>query len=179
MNFNNTNDPEELGEAVLHVRDVTQTKTDKELKIYDSDTGAQIGTVTISVVLSDTMSAVGNQTQIIFEYQRWKPVLLWGNSVDHMLETDPGSWSLEDGSKFGKSIQDLVGLPEGWEVKIPWSTRSTVDDVEGWSYALDFSYVDWFPVQGMSRFWVLKYNPPSNLTTNPLLSFFFRCGNVR
>ena len=126
---------------------------------------------------------------VIYEYQRWQPIIEWGSTPGHFTIADKGKWSRFDNDTivWGDFEHIAHKVPEGWEVHKPWSTvgrprplrqtRSPLHfhdtasfvvslscglltgmylissplgnamDVDGWAYATNFEYLDWFPKQ--------------------------------
>ncbi len=97
------------------------------------------------------------EEQVVYEYQRWEPVIGWGPSL---LPTDPGRyfpipvqwfyndvlfrWSAAGGTRFEKEFDAIIPpIPDGWVVNKPWGTVSTSRDPEGWQYADSFYSTDW------------------------------------
>jgi hypothetical protein len=154
-NFNSTRSPDEIGINILELKDVTETKTEKKLKIYSSDTGDFVGLVDLNVYSMDARKAASIVAQIVYEYQRWKPVQGWGSTPapGHFMATDPGRWSNDDQSSFGDSI-DSVLKKVGAKIEIlkPWGAVGNEHDVDGWTYATNFNYLDWWPEQGSGMF---------------------------
>jgi Ca2+-dependent lipid-binding protein len=73
--FNGTNTPDSIGSAIIHCKDVTPERQAKALKIYSEETGSQIGTVNISVYYMTPDRAASYDEHVVFEYQRWVPVI--------------------------------------------------------------------------------------------------------
>lgn len=70
----------------------------------------------------DANRANSVQEHTVYEFQRWQPIVEWGNDFPgHLLPTDPGKWSSGTGDKFGMTFESVEPvLPEGWEVITPW-----------------------------------------------------------
>jgi len=147
-NFNSTEHPDEIGVGLLEMKDVTETKSAKKIKLYSSDTGEFVGLVELVVQSVDARKAASVEVQLVYEYQRWNPVQQWGStpSPGHFLPSDPGKWSNDDQSKYGSTIDSvLTKMNVKFEVVKPWVAIGNAHDVDGWTYATNFNYLDWWP----------------------------------
>ncbi len=116
--FRAAREPIPLGDAVINLKDLglkcdrpysAETRiVQKSVKLIDPSAGKLQGVADIEVELLTVDEAVSIQEHIIYEYQRWQPVVLWGSTKPgHLLPTDPGKWSTDNGSKFGDSIAEV------------------------------------------------------------------------
>jgi vacuolar protein sorting-associated protein 13A/C len=99
--------------------------------------------LSIRVERTSLSRAISYREDIVFEYQRWQPVMEWGNDYPgHLMPTDPGRWSSGDGAKYADSFDELVSpVPPDWTVITPFSV---IGGESAWAYAVDFSYSDWY-----------------------------------
>jgi hypothetical protein len=82
-----------LGDAVLNIKDVTSTNTNHILKLVNPQSGKFQGEVELEAVLMEAAKANSIQQHIVFEYQRYQPIVNWGSDYPgHLLPTDPGRY---------------------------------------------------------------------------------------
>lgn len=98
------------------------------LSLSDISTGDKIPQAVVSLgVQVLTMEEYENQLhETIYEYERWTPTGGWGSDYPgHLLPTDPGRWSNEDGSKFGMDMADVENvLSEGMVSVDHWQNEA-------------------------------------------------------
>jgi len=142
--YNVVGEPLQLGDAVLHLKDVTSHRTmRKSLKLHSDD--GQRGVVHLDCSLLTPDERSREQEHVVFEFQRWQPGIGWGHGQGSFLATDPGRWGTLDGSCFDNNIEKVVPpLPPGWTVTTPWHTSATDADADGWEYAVGFFAPFWY-----------------------------------
>ena len=94
-------------------------------------------------------------TYSAYEFQRFEPIVGWGNdSPGHLLPTDPGRWCSGDGKKWSLSFDDVVPpMPEGYVETAPWSVFfGEENDADGWEYGVDFNSHNWHSSQSKLTF---------------------------
>lgn len=140
----------QLGDAILTLKDLPvklegdfnddARRCEKQLKIIDSSTGRQQGIITVSVEILTCEEAVSIREDVVFEYQRWQPAVLWGSSrPGHLFPTDPGKWSNNTGLRFGDTMNEVaVPIPQSFQVTKNWFVLATEKDQDGWTYGPDF-----------------------------------------
>jgi len=139
-----------LGDGVLKVKDIltyTDHANPMTIKLKSPKDGSSAGFVNISVQITTLDAASSVVEQVVFEYERWQPVILWGHTPTpgHFLPTDPGRWSTEDGKKFGREIEDVAPpIEPGWTVTNAWHVISTDFDPEGWQYSSAIESPFWY-----------------------------------
>ena len=90
-----------------------------------------------------------------FEFQRFEPIVGWGNdSPGHLLPTDPGRWCSGNGKKWSLKFDDVVPeIPAGFQITSPWAVYiGDETDEGGWEYAVDFNSHSWYSSQGKTTF---------------------------
>lgn len=162
FNFNSTTKPEEIGIGVLTVQDVNEKRAEKKAKLYSQETGEFVGEVDLLISSMKAKKAANIKEDSIYQYQRWQPGIGWGSTFPgHFLPTDPNvgdnsyGWSSNSSGadkKFGNFDEIAPPVPSNWEILIPWSAPGNADDADGWTYATDFNYLDWWPKQGRRMF---------------------------
>lgn len=145
---------ESLGDAALPAKDLTDQLAPVKLKLVNPDNGKFCGEVDVEGCLMDPRRANTIQQHIVYEYERWQPVVHWGHDFPgHFLPTDPGRWSNEDCSKFGNSFENVAPpLKEGWEEITSWEIRMSTADVGGWKYSSSFHSTTWYDAQGFGMY---------------------------
>mmetsp|Transcript_20396 Transcript_20396/g.29297 ORF Transcript_20396/g.29297 Transcript_20396/m.29297 type:complete len:635 (-) Transcript_20396:72-1976(-) len=137
-----------LGTAFIQVAEIVNSRGPILLPLLDtqnlSDTGAKLE---VMINRMDISQALSERQDVVYEYQRWQPILEWGSSYPgHLLVTDPSPWSDDKGSRYGEERDDVSHpLPEGWKIIQPFTVVPTEEDSDGWEYAFDFSSSDWYP----------------------------------
>lgn len=173
-------EPLPIGDAVLSLKELNikvdgeynhdSRCTNRKLKLIDPSSGKLQGEVDVEIELLTVNEAVSIQDHIIYEYQRWQPVVLWGSTKPgHFFPTDPGKWSADNGKKFGEVIADVAPvIPVGWTVEKQWYTMATENDPDGWTYAKDFNST-WYPSETSAsalfvrrRMWKREIVAPAN-----------------
>lgn len=142
--YNFVGDPLQLGDGVLHLRDINPVLTSKKLKLH-TQTGPK-GTIDIEVHIKTPDEMSRAQEHVIYEFERWRAMTNWGHDKDkNFLASDPGRWGTLDGSHFDHHI-DNVAPPvlAGWVVKKSWYTISTETDPDGWEYSAGFFSPYWY-----------------------------------
>lgn len=115
-----------MGDGVLKVKDVlahTDLANPLSIKLKSPKDGTAAGLVNITVQVVTLEEASSVIEQVIYEFERWQPVILWGHTPTpgHFLPTDPGRWSTEDGKRFGRELEEVAPpLDEGWTVTNSW-----------------------------------------------------------
>lgn len=143
--YNFIGDPLLLGDAVLHLKDVSHALALKKLKLH-TDAGLR-GSIDLEVHLKTPDELSREQEHVIYEFERWRAIgSSWGHDKDlHFLRMDPGRWGTLDGSHWDHSIDKVAPhVPAGWVVKRSWYTVSTETDPEGWEYGADFFSPWWY-----------------------------------
>jgi hypothetical protein len=153
-NFNSTPQPEELGVGVLDLKDVSETRVEKKISIYDEGNGTHVGDVDIFYSMMGAKEAASMEDQIYYEYQSWKPVIEWGSTDEHFMPSDKGKWSDATQSVWGVSLESVAGKIDESSQRIVknWHSLGNKNDVEGWSYATNFNYLDWWPEKKSGMF---------------------------
>lgn len=150
----NQHDPKNstpLGDGILKVKDVPTGQSlpfPLIVKLKSPETGKAAGEADITVQLFTVDEASSFQEHIVYEFQRWQPIIDWGStpSPGHFLPTDPGHWCSENGRKFAKELELAAPtIPEGWSVADYWHIISTDTDPEGWEYSTLFESPYWYP----------------------------------
>lgn len=134
-----------LGTTKLDLKDVEITLGMAEafhtLSLSDIKNGEKISsaTVTIGVQVKTMEEYEAELHDTIYEYERWTPTGGWGSDYPgHLLPTDPGRWSSEDGSKWGMEMAEVEPpIPEGMVSSDHWQNEG------GWVYGQDFRQKEW------------------------------------
>lgn len=85
----------------------------KTCNIIRSADGVSRGEIDILVSRVSLLEALSLHHEVLYEYQRWQPIVGWGNKYPgHLLPTDPGKWSTVDGRLFSHEWEALaVDMP--------------------------------------------------------------------
>lgn len=135
----------QLGDAVLHLKDISHKSMIKVLKLHTDD-GTR-GQVHLEYYVNTPDQQSREQEHMVYEFQRWQPGRQWGFGHGHFLPSDPGRWGSADGSVFHNNIDAVAQpIPEGWVVRKSWYTMATDKDPDGWQYAIDFYAPYWYNV---------------------------------
>lgn len=124
------------------------TDINKVLKLINPKDGKGAGEAEVSVTILTLEEACSIQEHTVYEFQRLNLVLGWGNQAPpmHLLPTDPGAWSTENGKNFNSTIEGVAPpIPPGWEVTKHWRTYATDEEAEGWQYSTVFDSPFWYP----------------------------------
>jgi hypothetical protein len=118
----------------LDLSDITEEPTTRTLRLYEQATGklldGEVNLLLITALLSaftqglqitvmvqkvPSKKALRHAEHIVFEYERWQPVIGWGSKS--LLPTDPGSYANEYGTKFAKTFNEVAPpVPRGWSI---------------------------------------------------------------
>lgn len=154
FNFNSTRGPEELGTGLLNIKDIGPEHVEKRVHLNDTDNGNAAGEIMVNVYLLEAIEAAHTVDQVVYEYERWKPIIGYGSTKEHFLDSDKGRWSDSTQSKWGHSLEKIVGKLDETSFKITknWYAVGTASDIQGWTYATNFNYLDWWPEPAPGRF---------------------------
>jgi hypothetical protein len=148
----NQSDPKKstpLGDGILKVKDIPSGNKLPHpfmVKLRSPETGKAVGEADVTVQLFTVDEASAFQEHIVYEFQRWQPIIEWGSTPTpgHLLPTDPGRWCSSDGSKFAKELEEAApAIPVGWSVTDCWHVVCTDTDPEGWEYSSLFESPFW------------------------------------
>lgn len=117
------------------------------VKLRSPETGKPVGEADITVQLFSVEEASSSQEHIVYEFQRWQPIIEWGSTPapGHLLPTDPGRYCSSNGRKFGDTLEQAAPpIPEGWSVADYWHIVSTDTDPEGWEYSTVIESPYWY-----------------------------------
>lgn len=167
LHYNSANPDEHigLGDSQLKVKDISNSilqiiqgavpsanpsnnTVTKVVKLVSPIDGKAAGEAEFLVSILSLTEACNVQEHTVYEFQRWNPVQDWGNSdpPGHLLITDPGRWSSEDGKRFGKDMESVSPpVPSGWDITKSWRTYGSDEDPEGWQYSTTFESPYWYP----------------------------------
>jgi hypothetical protein len=82
----------------------------KTLTVIRSSDGAERGEIDVLVRRLPAREALAVHHEVVYEYQRWQPVIGWGSKYPgHLLPTDPGKWSTMDGRAWAATWEKLTG----------------------------------------------------------------------
>jgi hypothetical protein len=103
--------------------------------------------------------ALRHAEHIVFEYERWQPVIGWGSKS--LLPTDAGNYSNEYGTKFARTFNEVAPpVPRGWSILTEFHclvcpfclfvSRLVSEVLQGntWEYAVDLNRTDWKTEKG-------------------------------
>jgi hypothetical protein len=154
FNFNSTRAPEELGTGLLNIKNIGTEHVEQKIQLNDTDNGNAAGEILVNVYLLDAIEAAHTVEQVVYEYERWKPIIGYGSTKEHFLDSDKGRWSDSTQAKWGHSLEGIVGKLDEASFRITknWFAVGTESDIQGWTYATNFNYLDWWPEQAPSRF---------------------------
>lgn len=138
-----------LGDGILKVKDIPVDQTLPHpliVKLRSPETGKAVGEADITVKLFTVDEASAFQEHIVYEFQRWQPIIEWGSTSapGHFLPTDPGRWCSQDGRRFSSELEKAAApIPDGWTVADYWHVICTDSDPEGWEYSTAFESPFW------------------------------------
>jgi hypothetical protein len=157
-------EPEPLGDAVFHAKigaEECETKIQsKTLHLINPLDGVQRGEVVFDYYLETMEFARSFQRHELYEYQRWKPTMGWGNTYPgHLLSTDPGRWGTIAADEFAGELSDVEPpIPPNWLLVTNWHVQATEEDADGWQYGKEFESFAWQPTVGSRSKGIFIYN---------------------
>jgi hypothetical protein len=132
----------------LSLEGISDAETQYTLPLYHAeDRSLNNAEIKISIQKMTYQMANSYREILVYEYERWQPLLDWGNSYPgHLLPIDPGTgfvlfslplplhliahwlgrWSNIFGSKFEMELVNILApLPEGWTSMNEFQVQST------------------------------------------------------
>jgi len=143
--------PTLIGYVPIKVSQLVNEKKYFTKNLFHPDTGAPLAsTIIFEACLSNKQDAFHEIEQYEYEYERWQPIVGWGQSYPgHLLPTDPGSFSNHSCDRFGKKFEEVEpNILDGYEADI-WQYLTTKHSAEGWIYSTDMKEINWYDEMGM------------------------------
>lgn len=94
-------------------------ETEYTLPLYSAEDGSLNGAeIKLSLRKMSHKMAMSYKEILVYEYERWQPLLDWGNSYPgHLLPIDPGRWSSIWGNHFEMELSQIAEpVPSGWSL---------------------------------------------------------------